>query len=81
MAAHDRHRCRWHNDNGHCPNPRAFPGVPEVPELCTSHLAALEPWVTRRASHRAAEGQAWITWIARKAEETQDARRLLGDRP
>lgn len=83
MTADDRHRCRWHTNgpSGRCPNPEAFPRVEEVPQLCTIHLAALDPWITARASLHASDAAGWIDWARRRAEETQDIRRMLGERP
>jgi hypothetical protein len=81
MTADDRHRCRWHRDGGRCPHVQAFPGVPEVPELCVSHLHALDPWITRRAGLRAAGADAWIRWARDRAEDTEHVRRMLGERP
>jgi hypothetical protein len=81
MTTDDRYRCRWHSDGGRCQNVQAFPGVPEVPELCVSHLQALEPWVARRANLRASEADSWIRWARTKAEDTDHVRRLLGERP
>lgn len=61
--------CRWHEDLlGRCPEPIAFPGVREAPELCVRHLAVLEPWIAARA-RRPADAEAWIRWAARKAAD------------
>lgn len=54
--------CRWHQDRrGRCAGPLAFPGVPEVPELCTWHLDALESGVRLRVAALGAGGDEWIS--------------------
>jgi hypothetical protein len=71
--------CRWHEDpNGRCAAPLAFPGTEEVPPFCMHHLSQLEPWIRRRAAARQTDGEAWIRWAARKAEETGDELKALG---
>ena len=55
-------------------------GTRGVPELCTEHLAALEPWIAARALQRGAGAQAWIAWARRRAQEVQVVRRMFSDR-
>lgn len=82
MTAGDRYRyrCRWHGDGGRCPGIQAFPGVREVPELCSAHLTALEPWIATRAALRSAQPQQWVDWMRRKAEDMQEFPWLYGGR-
>jgi hypothetical protein len=71
--------CRWHEDpNGRCADPLAFPGVTEVPELCTRHLNALEPWIRLRVAARKADGKEWAAWAARRAAEADEDLKVLG---
>ncbi len=74
-------RCAWHGDAGWCPRPRAFPATTTVPPFCSAHLAALEPWITSRAS-RPADARAWIGWAARRARASDAMlRAVMGLRP
>ncbi len=83
MTNDDRAQCRWFTDgpSGRCPNPRAFPGVPEIPELCVRHLADLEPWIASRALARRSAADGWIDWARRQAAETEAWRRAIGAAP
>jgi hypothetical protein len=72
--------CRWHEDpNGRCADPLAFPGVEEVPPFCVRHISRLEVWVRSRvAAACKSDGEAWIRWAARKADETADELKAAG---
>lgn len=72
--------CRWHEDpNGRCADPLAFPGVEEVPPFCVRHISRLEAWVRSRvAAACKSDGEAWVRWAARKAEETDDELKARG---
>jgi hypothetical protein len=81
--AEDRHRCRWHTESpaGRCPNPQAFPGAQDVPELCMAHLHALEPWIASRPAQRADSAPAWIDWARRHSVRAESEQRALGEAP
>lgn len=78
MSGVTEDRCRWHDPNGRCADPLAFPGVPEVPELCMRHLHGLEAWVRLRVAACKADGKEWAVWAARKAESADDELKALG---
>lgn len=74
--------CRWHQDNGRCANPLAFPDVEEVPELCTFHLNALEEgWIRLRVAARRTAGAEWSEWAARRAAVAEVDRQALRTDP
>lgn len=81
--AEDGYRCRWHMDGspGRCPNPQAFPGTQDVPELCMAHLQALEPWIASRAAQRTGTAPEWIAWARRQSERAESEQRALGEAP
>lgn len=73
-------RCRWHDNPGRCPEPLAFPGVAEVPELCSRHILALEPWIRSR-SRQPSDAEAWIALMARKSQAAERELGILGAVP
>lgn len=76
----DKHRCRWHEPGGRCPDPQAFPDAKDVPELCLRHLRQIEPWVAARARARGGDADGWIAWARHRAEDVELVRQALGYR-
>lgn len=70
-------RCRWHTDDGRCPDPVAAPGAPGVPELCPRHLLGVEKWAMSRTVAKDS-GAAWVAWARRRAAETDSVLKALG---
>lgn len=70
--------CRWHEDAGRCGNPVAFPGVAEVPEMCTYHIHSLEPWIRSRVAARRVDGAEWGAWGARRAAQAEQELKAIG---